>query len=70
MPLLDGGQRCLAVNHHVVMTGHNYDDGGMQQVPVEFLMRVVSNTRDLTPTRAAQTVGRHLDLEIRNACGV
>ena len=40
MPLLDGGQRCLAVNRHVFVTGHNDDHGGVRQAPVEFPMRV------------------------------
>ena len=40
MPLLDSGQRCLAVNRHVFVTGHNDDLDGVQQAPVEFPMRV------------------------------
>ena len=41
MPLFDGGQRCLAVNRHFVVTGHNDDRSGMQQKPFEFPMHVV-----------------------------
>ena len=29
MPMFDGGQRCLAVNHHLVVTDHNDDRSGV-----------------------------------------
>ena len=40
MPLLDGGQRCLAANRHVFVTGHNDGRDGVPQAPVDFPMRV------------------------------
>ena len=41
MSLFDGGQRCLAVNRHLVVTGHNDDRSGVPQASVKFPMRVV-----------------------------
>ena len=40
MSLFDGGQRCLAVNRRLVVTGHNDGRSGVRRAPVKFPMRV------------------------------
>ena len=37
--LFDGGQRCLAVNRLLVVTGHNEDLSGVGRAPVKFPIR-------------------------------
>ena len=49
MPLFDGGQRYLAVNCHLVVSGHNDDRSGVQQASVGFSDSRGSNARKLMP---------------------